>query len=119
MAVFAYCVVLAGVIGFQIALIFGAPWGRLTQGGANDGPLPTKGRSLAGLSILILIGMGGGALSASGIWPDWPAWTIWPALAVQSLSCLANWITPSRPERQLWGPITTGMLLLLMAVALF
>lgn len=119
MAVFTYCVVLAGVIGFQIALIFGAPWGRLTQGGANEGPLPTKGRVLAGVSILILIGMGGAALSTAGNWPNWPVWTVWPALAVQALSCLANWVTPSKPERRLWGPITTGMLVLLIAVAFF
>ena len=117
MAVTAYSVLIVSVIGFQVALILGAPWGRLTQGGTVDGALPAKGRVLAGLSILVLAGMGGAAFSAAGSWPNWPAWTIWPALAVQALSCLANWITPSQPERRLWGPITTVMLAVLATIA--
>lgn len=41
-----YSAMLIGTIGFQVALIFGAPWGRITQGGAHDGPLALKGRLL-------------------------------------------------------------------------
>lgn len=113
-----YAVICVAVIGFQIALIVGAPWGRITQGGQVDGPLPRRGRILAAVSIFILAFRALSVLSTAGMAVDWPKWTVWVALAVQALSALANWITPSAPERRLWGPITTVMLLCAGYVAL-
>ncbi|WP_422048617.1 hypothetical protein [Shimia sp.] len=98
------------VIGFQFALLFGAPWGRITQGGQHEGALPLFGRIAAAVSVVILLGMAVAITSAAGWHPQWPIWTSWIALGVQGLSCLANWITPSAPERRLWGPITSAML---------
>lgn len=108
-----------GVIGFQFALIAGAPWGHLTQGGQHVGALPIKNRVAAGISVFILAGMALAIASAAGFWPFWPAWTAWVALAVQAVSAFLNWITPSKPERRLWGPITTVMLLLAASVVFF
>jgi len=108
---FIYYAACLGAIGFQFALIFGAPWGRITQGGSNEGKLPVSGRIVAGLSVFVLLGMALATTSAAGWWPNWPSWASWIALAIQSASTLANWITPSRPERLLWGPITLGMLI--------
>lgn len=105
-----YLVIIAIVIIFQFCLITGAPWGRITQGGQHDGPLPVSGRVAAGVSVFLLLFMGAGVSSAAGMMPNWPMWTAYTALAIQALSTLLNWITPSRPERLLWGPITTGML---------
>lgn len=105
-----------GVIGFQIALIFGAPWGRITQGGQVEGPLPLPGRIAAAVSILILAAMALAILSADGRWPHWPVWTGWMAVAMAALVALLNWITPSAPERRLWGPITSVMLAVALAV---
>ncbi len=113
-----YILAIVGVIGFQIALIAGAPWGHITQGGRNSGALPTSGRVAAGVSILVLAFMGASVASAAGLPPHWPAWTGWVTLGVQALSALANWITPSRPERRLWGPIVTLMLALAAYVVL-
>ena len=113
-----YAALCLGVICFQIALILGAPWGRITQGGTIRVKLPASGRMIAFVSIFILAGMALAILSASGAWPNWPRWTGWVALAVQSLSMILNWITPSRPERLLWGPITT-LMLALAALAFF
>ncbi|MEM7718467.1 MAG: hypothetical protein AAF222_04630 [Pseudomonadota bacterium] len=113
---FLYCALMLGTIGFQIALILGAPWGHLTQGGQTDGPLPARGRFAAALSILILLGMGLAILSADGRWPHWPVWTGWIAVAMNTVVMVLNWITPSAPERRLWGPITTVILLLSVAV---
>jgi hypothetical protein len=107
------------VIGFQFALILGAPWGPITQGGAHPGPLPLSGRIVAGLSVFIVIGMALAILSATGAWPNWPPWTGWTALGVQATSTLLNWITPSRPERRLWAPITSALLILAALVVLF
>jgi hypothetical protein len=110
-----YAVACLGVIGFQIALILGAPWGRITQGGQVEGSLPLTGRVAAFVSIFILVTMGLAALSAAGMSgplgpvqvPDWPRWAGWTAFGAQCVVAFFNWITPSAPERRLWGPITT------------
>jgi len=111
-----YVVIVAVTILFQVALIAGAPWGRFTQGGQNEGKLPTRNRILAGISIFILLAMGMAVLSSANIWPNWPSWTGWAFLGVQALSTIANWITPSVKERIVWGPITTIMLALVLIV---
>ncbi len=117
--VYIYCAMICGVIGFQVALILGAPWGRITQGGQVDGPLPRSGRLLAAVSIVILIGMALAVLSADGRWPLWPSWTGWAALVMNLVMMVLNWITLSTPERKLWGPITTVMVALAIGVLWF
>lgn len=107
-----YVIVVAGVIVFQFCLIAGARWGRLTQGGRHEGALPVAGRVIALLSIPLLLFMAAGITSAAGMMPNWSNWTAYIALAVQALSTCLNWITPSRAERLLWGPITSVMLVL-------
>lgn len=111
-----YCALILGVIGFQVALILGAPWGRLTQGGQVEGPLPQSGRMVAAASIAILVGMALAILSADGRWPGWPSWTGWLTVALNAVMMVLNWITPSPVERKLWGPITTVILLLAVLV---
>lgn len=105
-----YVLLMAGVIVFQVCLIAGAPWGHLTQGGRHVGSLPTAGRIAAGLSIVLLAGMGAAIASVAGLPPGWPIWTGWVAAVVQALSTLLNWITPSAAERRLWGPVTSVLL---------
>lgn len=116
---FIYCAIIVGVIGFQVALILGAPWGRITQGGQVDGPLPLSGRIVAAVSIVLLVGMALAVLSADGRWPGWPSWTGWSAVAMNAVMMVLNWITPSPPERKLWGPITTVIFALAVAVHWF
>ncbi|TNY47016.1 hypothetical protein FGC33_03550 [Streptococcus pyogenes] len=111
-----YGALILGVIGFQVALILGAPWGRLTQGGQVEGALPRSGRMVAALSIVLLVAMALAILSADGHWPGWPRWTGWGAVAVTGVSMVLNWITPSAAERRLWGPIMTLMFGLSFAV---
>ena len=112
----AYGCACLGVIGFQLALIAGAPWGPWTQGGKHTGALPAAGRIAAFISIFVLAAMACGVLSAAGLWPQWPGWTKWVALGVQSLVTILNWITPSKPERRLWGPLETVLLILAATV---
>lgn len=109
--IYLFCFGIIVAIGFQVALILGAPWGRLTQGGQVDGPLPPRGRIIATFSIAILAAIAMALLSADGSWPYWPRWTAWVALLVLSVSTVLNWITPSPAERKLWGPIMTVMLI--------
>ncbi len=111
-----YVVIVGVVVIFQFCLIAGAPWGRLTQGGRYEGALPVSGRIAAGLSAVLLACMGASIASAAGLAPHWPIWTAYAALSVQALSTLMNWITPSRAERLLWGPVTTIMLALALYV---
>ncbi|WP_245897845.1 hypothetical protein [Pseudoprimorskyibacter insulae] len=93
-----------------MGLIAGAPWGHLTQGGRVQGPLPKSGRIAALVSIFILAGMIVVVAAKGGlIRLDLPGWAGWVALTIQSLSMVANWATPSVPERRLWAPIVTTM----------
>lgn len=117
-AALAYAAICAGVVLFHLAVIAGAPLGAFTQGGRRDGPLPVTGRIGAGVAALVLLGMGGGILSAAGLWPSWPGWTGWVALGLTGLSVVLNGITPSRKERRLWLPVTALMLALALG-ALF
>ena len=98
------------IVFFQIALIAGVPLGRYTQGGQNDGALPMSGRLIAAVSIPVVLFQALAILSAAGF-PglDWPRWTGWMAFAVQVVSTCLNWITPSKPERAVWGPVTLVM----------
>jgi len=106
-----YALIIAIVVLFQFCLIFGAPWGRITQGGRYEGALSVGGRVVAALSVPTLIFMGASITSAAGLAPNWAGWTAYAAIAVQALSTTLNWITPSQKERLLWGPITSIMLL--------
>jgi len=104
-----YALLVVGVIVFQCCLIAGAPWGHLTQGGQQRGKLSKSGRIVACLSIPLLFFMGAGITSATSLWPGWSLWTGWAALGLQAVVTFLNWITRSRPERRLWGPITSVM----------
>ena len=121
MSVLAYlfCASIIGVSGFQIALIAGAPWGRITQGGQHEGALPITGRLVAAISVVLLMAIALAILSAAGGWPGWPRWSGWAATALMGIIMVLNWVTPSSAERRLWGPITSVMFALSLAVMLF
>lgn len=101
-----YCLLMLGNVAFQFALIAGAPWGRITQGGAHKGPLPRRGRIIAAVSAVLLVLMALSVVAKAGYLSDWPAWTYWTTVVIQGISMILNWITPSAAERRLWGPIT-------------
>lgn len=105
------------VFAFQIALILGAPWGHLTMGGRHPGALDATGRILAAVSAGLVVAMSLAVLSAAGIGLSWPRWTLWVAVAVASLSVLANAATRSAPERRLWLPVVLVMLGCALVVA--
>ena len=68
-----HTVMIVDVIGVQVALSLGAPWGLLTQGGQVERPLPRSGRIIAAASIGLLIFKARAVLSVAGNWPRWPA----------------------------------------------
>ena len=109
---------------FQIALIFGAPWGEFTMGGQTKGKLPIQGRVTAGISILVLILMAQGLLAkyGTGLISGWPSALItvlvWLTFAYAVLGFIMNWLTRSKKERMVWGPVAT-ILLVLVSLAVF
>ncbi|MCT4557453.1 MAG: hypothetical protein N4A61_05270 [Pelagimonas sp.] len=105
-----YATVCLANVFFQVALVAGAPLGEYTQGGQHKGALPRSGRIIAAVSIPIVVFQGLAILSAAGF-PGlgWALWTGWVAFAVSVLSAVLNLITPSVPERTVWGPIMVIM----------
>jgi hypothetical protein len=59
----AAAVVMVAVAAFQVALVFGAPWGAYTQGGGTKGALDTSGRVVAAISCAILLVMAAAILA--------------------------------------------------------
>ncbi len=116
-------VLLAGIAMFQLALVFGAPWGRLTQGGAVDGELPASGRLLAVFSILVLAALWVVLTGRAGLGPGrrMPKRVLaigaWVAVAYAVLACLLNAATPSTGERALWLPVSALMLVCAVVIA--
>ena len=111
-----YITLILGVVAFHVAVIAGAPWGFLTQGGRHQGSLPLRNRAASGLSIVIVLCMGAAIASTAGLAASTPVWVGWVTVGVQALSTLANWATPSASERRLWGPINTVMLVAALCV---
>lgn len=109
-------------IAFQLALLFGAPWGGLSLGGRWPGRLPPAARLLPLFSLLLLSAAAAIVLARAGL--AWPALRtvaapgIWAVVAYCGLGLIANAITPSRRERRLWLPVVALMLLSSLAVAL-
>jgi hypothetical protein len=111
---------MVGVAAFQIALVFGAPWGAYTQGGETEGALDTSGRVLAAVSCVILLVMATAVLArvregplktAPGRLVTALAWftTIYSALAV-----VLNLATESSSERAVFAPTVIPLFVLVV-----
>ncbi|MGV6849897.1 MAG: hypothetical protein ACWA5A_16115 [Marinibacterium sp.] len=105
---------------FQIALALGAPWGHLAMGGQWPGRYPPRLRVLALVQGALLAGMGWAVATRAGLTgaADPASWPFWGAMAITVLTTVLNLITPSLPERRLWGPVTVVMLIAGIVVAI-
>jgi hypothetical protein len=102
----------------QLALAAGAPLGRFTVGGRFAGRLPPLWRGLAIVQAGLLVAMACAVLDRGGVIKLGLAPTAFRlALALTVLTLLANAVSPSRPERKLWTPITLGMIAAAVGVA--
>ena len=112
----------AGLLGmvalFQLALVLGAPWGALTQGGANRGQLPASARGIAAASAVVLAVLALGLLARAGEGPLAAAPRIvvtvlaWTAILYSAVGLVLNLITSSAIERAVWAPVTAVLLAL-------
>lgn len=110
---------LAGfVIAFQLALVAGAPWGALTQGGRVTGQLPMTARAVALFSaallvfFIFLVQTRAHSVSATRF-----RRAIWVVVIYCALGIVANAATSSPAERLLWLPVVTAMFFASLHVA--
>ena len=110
---------------FQLALVFGAPYGELTLGGRywEERVLPAQGRVMAGLSAVLLSGMAFVALVRPALWfselGERPVvrGLVWATAGYCVLGVVMNAATPSKGERRIWLPIVSAMLVAILTVA--
>jgi hypothetical protein len=98
------------IVLFQIALIAGAPWGQLTQGGYAEGALPVAGRAFAAVSVLVIVAFALGQLGRVGWGPlrgrrRLSTGLTWAALIYSLLGFGMNLASPSSLERAVWAPV--------------
>ena len=112
----------AVVIGFQLALAAGAPWGAYAMGGAIPGRYPPAMRIAAMAQALILALVALVVLSCAGlVLPELTAgmpWVIWVIVALSGLGVVMNAASRSAGERRLWVPVTLVLLASSLVVAL-
>ena len=109
------------VVGFQLALAAGAPWGEYAMGGRYPGRFPPAMRVAAVvqavlLGVLALVVLDKAGVVALGWTASFP-WLAWVPVVVSLLSAVMNAATRSRLERRLWLPVAIVMLLSSIVVA--
>ena len=110
------------VIGFQLALALGAPWGAYAMGGRYPGQFPTPLRIAALVQAVVIGFLAIAVLSDAGLFvpdlADTLPWLVWLAVAFSAVSTLLNAITQSPAERRIWLPVAVAMLVASLIVAL-
>jgi hypothetical protein len=119
LAALAYLAATLLVVGFQVALALGAPWGAYAMGGRFPGRFPPPMRLLAlvqavVLGLLALVVLESAGLISLGL----AEWLIWVAVAVSAVSVVMNAASRSPGERRLWVPVGLVMLASSLVVAL-
>ena len=118
----AFALITAAVVGFQLALALGAPWGAWAMGGAFPGRMPGPMRVAAVIQALVLGGLAVVVLSAAGmVMPelvDQLPWLARMPVGVSAVAVVLNASTRSPGERRLWLPVTLILLVSSLAVAL-
>lgn len=122
LAAIVYALATAVVVGFQLALAAGVPWGEYAMGGRFPGRFPAAMRAAAVvqavvLALLALVVLDEAGLVALG-WTAALPWLGWVPVAVSALSAFMNAITPSRVERRVWLPLGLVLLVSSLTVAL-
>ncbi len=117
-----FAIVAGGVIGFQVALALGAPWGAYAMGGRYPGRYPPAMRLTAlGQAVLIallaVIVLSKAGLILPSVSQSLPS-LIWLVVAFSGVSVVLNAITPSAGERRIWLPVAVVMLVTSLIVAL-
>ncbi len=120
----AFCVILAALAVFQIALIAGAPLGHFAWGG-QDQVLPRQKRIGSVISIVLYAAFAVLALERVGLTDVVPAGTdlivriaMWVMFAYLALGVPMNLISRSKPERRVMTPVAAVLAALALVLAL-
>jgi hypothetical protein len=120
-AALVFAVVAVGVIGFQVALVLGAPWGRYAMGGAFPGRFPPPMRVAAAVQAAVIGLLALGVLSTAGlVLPDLAVafpWLVWVAVVVSTLAVVLNAISQSAGDRSILVPVGAVLLVSSLLVA--
>ena len=116
-------VLLTGLVAFQLALAFGAPWGRAAYGGGTDRPTQKMRGSSAVASVvwalIALVVLRRGGHPVPQVLPEraMPV-VMWVAVGLLAVGSVLNIITPSRLERMIWAPVSLVLLVTTTATEL-
>ena len=117
-----FAIAAGGVVVFQLAMAFGAPWGRYAMGGAFPGRFPPPLRVAAVIQAAVIAVLAVGVASTAGLLlPDLAValpWLVWAAVGVSALAVVLNAISRSAGERRIWVPVATVLLVSSLLVAL-
>jgi hypothetical protein len=121
-AALAFTIAAAIVIGFQLALAAGAPWGAYAMGGTNPGVYPRRLR-VAAVAQAVLIGLFAVIVLEHANLLEIPLLAglpslIWLVVVFSAVSLVLNLITRSTWERRLWAPVALVMLISSVLVAI-
>jgi len=110
-----------GVIGFQVALALGAPWGAYAMGGAFPERFPPAMRVAAvvqavAIAALALIVLSAAGLALPSVVQELP-WLVWLPVAFSAASLGLNAASRSAGERRIWVPVALVLLASSLAVA--
>lgn len=111
------------LIGFQVALAAGVPWGAAAWGGQHPGVLPGGFRVASGVAALVVYPLVGLVLlTAVGIldlawFPSVPTWLVWTLVGFFALGTFANAVSRSKPER-IWAPVSAALAVCCVVIAL-
>ncbi|TFB99542.1 hypothetical protein E3O42_13380 [Cryobacterium adonitolivorans] len=111
------------VVGFQLSLLLGAPWGAAALGGANAGTLPAELRVVSAVSAVIwgvaaVIVLARGGFSILRVPPALSRWGTWVLVGYLALGVLLNLASSSPWERFGWAPFTAVLFGLTLLLAL-
>jgi len=116
----AAAVLMLGIAAFQVALVFGAPWGAYTQGGQTEGALDTSGRVFAAVSCAVLLVLAAAILARvrEGPFKSAPRRLVaalsWFTTLYAALAVVLNLATHSSSERAVFAP--TAILLFVLVL---
>ncbi|MBU1142040.1 MAG: hypothetical protein KKH92_00175 [Firmicutes bacterium] len=117
-----YIIISIIVTAFQLALAFGAPLGKFANGGKFPGSLPKNMRFLPFIQIAILWFFLYIVLIKTEIISNQPVSIgsigIWFVVVFFFLGSILNLITPSKPERMVWGPINVLTFISVLIIAI-
>jgi hypothetical protein len=114
LAAIVFCVAIAGVVAFQVALVLGAPWGAYAMGGAAPGRFPAPLRVLALVQAVLLVGLALIVLARARLAVPELAGAagtlVWIVVGVSALAVLLNAASRSAGERRIWLPVALVLL---------